>query len=259
MSVRNFIDLKGKRGLIIGIANKDSIAYGCASVLHNASAEIVVTYLNDKAKSFVQPLADELNAAACLPCDVTKSEELEEVFNWISTNWGNLDYVIHSIAFSRLEDLHTSVENCSREGFHVALDITCYSFLQIVRLASRLMKNGGTIITMTYAAGSQRAAKNYGIMGIAKAALESAVRYTACTMAKDNIKIHAISPGPVKTRAASGILDFNLLLNNAMGQSPMKRLVRQDEIGQLAAFLISDACSGMTGQVIFVDTGNNLI
>lgn len=256
------IDLKGKRGVVLGVANEHSVAYGCAHALCSAGAKIVMTYQNEKAKRFVEPLVPQLadNVAALLPCDVTQPGQLEEIFAWVQNNWGSLDFIVHSIAFSKQEDLHGSVMNCSADGFGFAMDISCHSFLRMAKLAAPLMteESGGVMLAMTYY-GAEKVVENYNIMGPVKAALESSSRYLANDLAPKNIRVFCLSPGPLPTRAGSGIKDFTSLMTKAQTVSPMKRLVSISEVGNLATFLISDGSSGMTGQTIYVDGGYNIV
>src|SRR6516164_1832231 len=200
--------LDGKKGLVVGIANDQSIAWGCAKAFRALGAELAVTYLNDKAKVYVDPLAQALEAPIVLPLDVRTPGQMEAVFERISKEWGRLDFAVHSIAFSPKDTLRGRVVDVPREGFLTTLDISCWSFIRMAHLAEPLMPNGGTLFTMTYY-GSQTVVENYNIMGVAKAALESAVRYIAAELGPKGIRVHAISPGPLATRAASGIPEFD--------------------------------------------------
>lgn len=251
MSLTN---LAGKRGLVVGIANEMSIAAGCAEAFRNAGAELAVTYLNEKAEPFVRPVADKLGAALFVPLDVRIPGQLEAVFERIEREWGKLDFVLHSIAFAPREDLHTSVVNCSAEGFAMAMDVSCHSFIRMAKLAVPLMKDGGSLMTVSFY-GADRVVENYNMMGPVKAALESSVRYLAADLAESRIRAYAISAGPVKTRAASGIDRFDALLDKVRERTPAHRLVGIEEIGQIAAFLASDAGAPMTGSVIYADGG----
>lgn len=251
MSLTN---LAGKRGLVVGIANEMSIAAGCAEAFRAAGAELAVTYLNEKAEPFVRPVAEKLGAALLVPLDVRIPGQMEAVFDRIEREWGKLDFVLHSIAFAPREDLHTSVVNCSAEGFAMAMDVSCHSFIRMAKLAVPLMKDGGSLMTVSFY-GADRVVENYNMMGPVKAALESSVRYLAADLAESRIRAHAISAGPVKTRAASGIDRFDALLDKVRERTPAHRLVGIDEIGQIAAFLASDAGAPMTGSVIYADGG----
>ena len=217
--------LDGKRGLIVGIANEDSIAWGCAKAFRAFGAELAVTYLNDKAKKYVEPLARVLEAQIMMPLDVRTDGQMEAVFERIAKDWGSLDFVVHSIAFSPKDALQGRVVDVSRDGFLTTMDVSCWTFIRMAHLAEPLMRKGGTLFTMTYY-GSQMVVKNYNIMGVAKAALESAVRYIAAELGPKAIRVHAISPGPLATRAASGIPEFDALLDKAKAKAPARSLVR---------------------------------
>ncbi|MDP3561823.1 MAG: enoyl-ACP reductase FabI [Legionellaceae bacterium] len=246
----------GLKGLIVGIANEHSIAWGCAKVLHKAGAELAVTYQNEKAKNYVQPLADVISAPIFMPFDVTNTLQLDELFQTIKSTWGKLDFIIHSIAFAPKEDLHGRVVDCSRDGFIMAMDISCHSLIRLAKAAEPLMSNGGSIITMSYY-GADKVVRNYNLMGPVKAALESSVRYLAMELGNKNIRINALSPGPIKTRAASGLVGFDELMKKAAHEAPLNQLVTIEEIGETACFLISKANS-ITGQVIYIDGGYNI-
>jgi len=248
------VDLNGKRGLVVGIANEHSIAAGCATAFHHAGAELAVTYLNEKALPFVQPVADAVGAKIVAPCDVRIPGQLESVFDTITRDWGRLDFLLHSIAFAPREDLQTNVVNCSAEGFALAMDVSCHSFIRMAKLAVPLMKDGGSLLTVTFY-GSERVVQNYNLMGPVKAALESTVRYIAADLADKRIRANAISAGPIKTRAASGIGRFDELLDEVRERTPGHHLVGIDDIGRIAAFLASDAGAPTNGSVVFADNG----
>lgn len=248
------VDLRGKRGLVAGIANDRSIAAGCAAAFRRAGAELAVTYLNEKAEPHVRPVAESLGASIFVPCDVRIQGQLEAVFRQIEKEWGRLDFLLHSIAFAPREDLHTSVINCSAEGFAMAMDVSCHSFMRMARLAAPLMHDGGCLLTVSFY-GADRVVENYNLMGPVKAALESSVRYIAADFAERRIRAHAISAGPVKTRAASGIARFDELLDEVRARTPARRLVSIEEIGRVAAFLASDAGAPLSGSVIYADNG----
>lgn len=250
--------LEGKRGLIAGIANENSIAWGCAKAFRGLGSELAVTYLNDKAKKYVEPLARELGAPIFEPLDVAVPGQLEAVFERIEKEWGRLDFVVHAIAFSPKDALGGRVVDVSREGFQVTMDISCWSFLRMAKLAEPLMTNGGTLFTMTYY-GSQMVVENYNIMGVAKAALECTVRYLAAELGPKGIRVHAISPGPLATRAASGIPHFDEMLDRAREKAPARKLVSIDDVGVATAFLAHDAAKLMTGQTLYVDGGYHII
>lgn len=248
------VDLAGKRGLVVGIANEDSIAAGCARAFRAAGAELMVSYLNDKAEPHVRSVAADLSAELVGPCDVRVTGQLESVFARLSDRWGRLDFLLHSIAFAPREDLHTDLINCSAEGFAVAMDVSCHSFIRMARMALPLMRDGGCLMTMSFY-GADKVVENYNLMGPVKAALESSVRYLAADLAEKNVRVHAISTGPVKTRAASGIEHFDELLDEVRERTPAQRLVDIDEIGRVAAFLASDAAAPLTGSVTYADGG----
>ena len=250
--------LEGKKGLIVGIANDRSIAWGCARAFRALGAELAVTYLNDKAKKFVEPLARELQAPILMPLDVGQSGQMEAVFARIKKEWGQLDFLVHSIAFSPKEALGGRVTDVARDGFLATMDVSCWTFMRMAHLAEPLMKNGGTLFTMTYY-GSQMVVKNYNIMGVAKAALECAVRYMAAELGPKGIRVHAISPGPLATRAASGIPEFDQLLDKARAKAPARSLVSIDDVGVATAFLAHDAAKLITGETLYVDGGYHIM
>jgi enoyl-[acyl-carrier protein] reductase I len=250
--------LEGKRGLIVGIANDQSIAWGCAKAFRALGAELAVTYLNDKAKKYVEPLASELEAPIVMPLDVRTEGQMEAVFERIKKDWGRLDFLVHSIAFSPKEALGGRVVDVPRDGFLTTMDVSCWTFMRMAHLAEPLMKKGGTMFTMTYY-GSQMVVKNYNIMGVAKAALECAVRYMAAELGPKGIRVHAISPGPLATRAASGIPEFDALLDKAKAKAPARSLVSIDDVGVATAFLAHDAARLITGETLYIDGGYHII
>jgi enoyl-[acyl-carrier protein] reductase I len=252
----NAWSLKGRKGLIIGIANEQSIAYGCAEACHTLGADLAITYLNEKTKSYVNPLAERLSAKLVLPLNVENSEEMDSCFAIIKDQWGTLDFLIHSIAFAQKEDLHGRVIDSSREGFLRAMDVSCHSFLRLAKYAEPLLVEGSTLITMSYY-GAQKVIPNYGLMGIVKAALESSVRYVADELGPKGIRVHAVSPGPLKTRAASGIKDFDQLVKYAES-APLSGNLSVQSVGMATACLLLPASQGMTGSVTFVDHGLNI-
>lgn len=251
-------NLQGKKGLVVGIANAQSIAFGCARAFKMCGADVAVTYLNAKSEAHVRPLAEMIASPIIMQMDVEKSGELEAVFDEIQKQWGKLDFIVHSIAFAMKDDLHGRVTDCSREGFSRAMDISCHSFIRMAKLAEPLMADGGTMITMTYH-GADEVVNNYGIMGPVKAALQSATRYLSAELGPKGIRLHAISPGPLQTRAASGIHDFDKLMDDAKQRAPMHQLVSPDEVGALAAFLCSDLAKTMTGGTIHIDGGYHIV
>ncbi|MGA0596118.1 enoyl-ACP reductase FabI [Enterovirga sp. CN4-39] len=250
--------LLGKRALVLGVANEHSIAYGCAKVFRALGAELALTYLNDKAKPYVEPLARELDAPLFLPCDVSREGDLEAVFGGISERWGSLDIALHSIAFAPKADLQGKLLDSSSEGFKIAMDVSCHSFIRMARLAAPLMKDGGTLITMSYH-GAEKVVPNYNLMGPVKAALESAVRYLAFELGDRDIRVHAVSPGPLKTRAASGLKDFDVLLTEAVERSPIHELVDIDDVGLTTAFLATPFAARLTGMTVHVDGGLSIM
>jgi enoyl-[acyl-carrier protein] reductase I len=249
--------LEGKKGLIVGIANDQSIAWGCARAFRAFGAELAVTYLNDKARRFVEPLARVLEAPIFMPLDVQAPGQMEAVFERIAREWGGLDFVVHSIAFSPKAALQGRVVDVERDGFLTTLDVSCWTFIRMAHLAEPLMRKGGSLFTMTYY-GSQRVVKNYNIMGVAKAALESAVRYIAAELGPKGIRVHAISPGPLATRAASGIPEFDALLARAKARAPARSLVTIEDVGVTTAFLAHDAARHITGDTLYVDGGYHI-
>lgn len=251
-------DLAGKKGLVVGIANDQSIAHGCARAFRAAGAELALTYLNEKARRHVEPCAHELGADLFLPCDVREEGQLEAVFEAIRERWGRLDFVLHSIAFAPREDLHGRVVDASAAGFGLAMDVSCHSFIRMARLAEPLMEAGGTLLTVTFY-GSDRVVDRYNLMGPVKAALESSVRYLAAELGPKGIRAHALSPGPIRTRAASGIDRFDALLAAAAEKAPQHHLADIDDVGALARFLVSDAARRITGTVIPIDGGAHVM
>ena len=246
--------LVGKKILVVGIANRDSIAWGCARAFRAQGADLAVTWLNAKAEKYVAPLAEELGAEIAMPLDVTNPGEMEAVFDAISTRWGRLDSLLHSIAFSPKADLHGRVVDCSAEGFGLAMDISVHSFLRMIRHAEPLMRDGGCCLSVSFF-GSSRVVRHYNMMGPVKAALESASRYAAAELGEKGIRVHALSPGPLATRAASGIDNFEALLNEAATRAPTQCLATIEDVGAMAAFLASDEARNLTGGVHDIDGG----
>lgn len=252
------ISLNGKRGLVVGIANDQSIAYGCARAFRDWGAELAVTYLNEKAEPYVWPLAEGLGAPLILPCDVRKEGELERVFDAVRERWGTLDFLLHSIAYAPREDLHARVVDCSRDGFAVAMDVSCHSFIRMAKLAEPLMGGGGCLMTVSFY-GSEKVVEHYNMMGPVKAALESVVRYMAAELGGRGIRVHALSPGALATRAASGIDRFDELLRRTAERTPTHRLIGLDDIGPTAAFLASDAARQLNGLIVHIDGGYHVV
>jgi enoyl-[acyl-carrier protein] reductase I len=250
--------LQGCKALVVGIANEESIAYGCAKAFRSLGAELAITWLNDKARPHVEPLAREMEASITLPLDVSVPGQLEAVFDLIRTRWGKLDCLIHSIAFAPKEDLHGGLVDCSAAGFAKAMDVSCHSFIRMAKLAAPLMTDGGTLFAMSYY-GANRVVPNYNVMGPVKAALEAACRYLAYELGPRGIRVHAISPGPLKTRAASGIKDFELLLNAAARKAPLGELVDIMDVGYSCAYLATPLARRITGGTVYVDGGTNIV
>ena len=250
--------LTGHKALVVGIANDQSIAYGCAKAFRDAGAELAVTWLNDKARPHVEPLARALEAPITGALDVAVPGQLEAVFDQIRQRWGRLDILVHSIAFAPLEDLRGGLLDCSAEGFAKAMDISCHSFVRMARLAAPLMADGGTMFAMSYL-GANRVVPNYNVMGPVKAALEASCRYLAYELGPRRIRVHAISPGPLKTRAASGLKDFELLLNEATRKAPLGELVDIMDVGYACAYLATPFAHRITGGTVYVDGGTNII
>lgn len=252
------LDLSDKKGLIVGIADEHSIAYGCAEVFRRAGATLAVTYKNQKAETFVRPLAEKLDARLILPCDIRHEDEMQAVFTALHQQWGKLDFLLHSIAYAPKEDLHGRVTDCSREGFLTAMDISCHSFLRMAKFAEPLMTDGGSLLTVSYM-GSTEVVEHYGIMGPVKAALESAVCYIAAELGEKDIRVNALSPGAMPTRAASGIAHFDELLKKAEVKAPLHRRVDLKDVGHMAAFLVSDLARNITGGVHVIDAGYKMV
>ncbi len=249
--------LKGKKGLVLGISNDNSIAWACARAMHEAGATLGGTWLNDKARPYVEPLLQSVNAEIQLPLEVSNESQLEALFEEVTQRWGKLDFLLHSIAFAPKADLHGRVVDSSLEGFLQAMDISCHSFIRMARLAEPLMKDGGSLMTMSYL-GGQEVVPNYGIMGPVKAALESTVRYLAYELGEQGIRVNAISPGTIMTRAASGIASFDALVEENAQRAPMGA-VDIDDVGPLSVFLASDGSRAITGGNIYVDGGFNIL
>lgn len=250
--------LKGKRGLVVGVANGDSIAFGCAAKLRAFGADIALTYLNEKAKPHVAPLAQQIDAGLLLPLDVSQAGQMQAVFEEIRQTWGSIDFVIHSIAFAPRDDLHGRIVDCSQTGFLQAMQVSCHSFIEMAHHAEPLMNPGGALITMSYY-GADKVVNNYNLMGPVKAALESSVRYLAKELGEKDIRVFAVSPGPLRTRAASGIAHFDELIDMAVTRAPGRRLVDIAEVGRAVAFLVGGGASGMTGDVVYVDAGLHIM
>lgn len=250
-------DLKGKKGLILGLANANSIAWGCAKQAHAMGAQLVASCLNDKARAYVEPLTQALGIDL-QTCNIENPDELEIFIQHALQQLGQFDFVIHSIAWAPLQDLHGRVVDSSSAGFARAMDVSCHSFAALAQRCAPHMPAGGSMVTMSYL-GADEAVPHYGLMGPVKAALESLVRYMAMELGPQNIRVHAVSPGPILTRAASGIEDFDSLMQHNIRKAPLGRLVTLEEIANLSMFLCTDAASGMTGQTIYVDAGSHAV
>ena len=250
--------LKGKRGLVVGIANEHSIAAGCARAFRVAGAELAVTYANATSKPYVAPVAEALEASIFLPLDVRDEDQTSALFDAIKSEWGQLDFLLHSIAFCPKEDLHGRVSQCSKEGFALAMDISVHSLIRLTRRAVPLMPGGGSILTMSYY-GAEKVVDNYNIMGPVKSALEGTVRYLAAELGPKQIRVNALSPGPVQTRAGSGIAHFDELIDDAKRRAPEHSLVTLEDIGHVAAGLFSDLSAKVTGYITYVDGGYHVV
>ena len=250
--------LAGKKALVVGVANEDSIAYGCAKAFRSVGADLAVSWLNEKARRWVEPLACELEASITGELDVAVPGQLEALFDQIRAKWGRLDILVHSIAFAPKEDLQGGLLNCSAEGFAKAMDISCHSFVRMAKLAAPLMTEGGSMFAMSYL-GANRVVANYNVMGPVKAALEAVCRYLAYELGPQSIRVHAISPGPLKTRAGSGLKDFEILLNEAARKAPLGELVDIMDVGYTCAYLATPFARRVTGELVYVDGGANLI
>ena len=250
--------LNGSKAVVIGVANDQSIAWGCARALHAQGADVALTYLNEKAKPYVSKLADEIDAEIFMPLDVRDSEQTKALFDVIRTKWGKIDTLVHSVAFAPRDDLHGRVVDTSAEGFGLAMDISVHSFLRMIHMAEPLMERGGTCMTVSFL-GATRVVENYNIMGPVKAALEASVRYAAAELGPKGISVHALSPGPLKTRAASGLADFDALLNAAAERSPTHQLATIEDVGAYAAFLASREAFNVTGGIHPIDGGYSIV
>lgn len=250
--------LKGKRGLIVGVANEHSIAAGCAAAFSSAGAELAITYANEKSKPYITPVVKRVNAPLLLPLDVEIDGQMEAVFDTLTAEWGQLDFLLHSIAFCPKDDLHGPVSACSKEGFARAMDVSVHSLIRMTRLAQPLMKQGGSILTMSYY-GADKVVDHYNIMGPVKSALEGTVRYLAAELGPKQIRVNAISPGPLKTRAGSGIDHFDELIDAAQKRAPEQTLVTIEDVGHMATGLVSDLSRKVTGNIAFVDSGYHVL
>ena len=250
--------LKGKRVLIMGVANNRSIAWGIAKACSNNGADIILTYQGEAIKKRVIPLAEELSSAKVLECDVTDEKTIDDMFENIKNEWETIDFLVHAIAFSDKDELKGRYIETSKENFINTMNVSCYSLTSVAKKAEKLMSKGGSILTLTYY-GSEKVMPHYNVMGVAKSALETSVKYLAKDLGKENIRVNAISAGPIKTLAASGIGDFRYILKWNEYNSPLKRTVSIEEVGNAAVYLVSDLSSGVTGEVHHVDSGYNIV
>ncbi len=250
--------MKGKRGLIMGVANDKSIAWGISQQLHEQGAELAFTYQGDALKKRVEPLAQSIGSKIMLPCDVSNEESIDAVFQTLEKEWGGLDFVLHAIGFSDKDELKGKYVSTSRKNFNMTMDISCFSFTAVAQRAIPLMKNGGSLLTLTYG-GSMRVMPHYNVMGVAKAALEASVRYLAMDLGPQNIRVNALSAGPIRTLAAAGIGDFRYILKWNEYNSPLRRNVSLEDVGKSGLYLLSDLSSGVTGEIHYVDCGYNVI
>ncbi|MEP2948013.1 MAG: enoyl-ACP reductase FabI [Lentilitoribacter sp.] len=250
--------MKGKRGLIMGVANNRSIAYGIAKALSNAGAEVALTYQGDALKKRVEPIAEELGAIVAGDCDVSDPASIDAVFSKLEADWGKLDFLVHAIGFSDKNELTGRYVNTSHDNFMKTMDISVYSFTAVAQRAEKLMTDGGSMLTLTYY-GAERVMPHYNVMGVAKAALEASVRYLAVDLGGNKIRVNALSAGPIKTLAASGIGDFRYILKWNEYNSPLKRTVTIEEVGDSALYLLSDLSRGVTGEVHHVDSGYHVV
>ena len=256
--MESIFNLKNKKGIIFGIANEKSIAWGIADKLKDLGAELAFSYVNESIKKRVIPLAEKCNSSMVYECDVTNDESIDIFFNQISKEWGSLDFIVHSIAFSDKNELKGGYIDTSRENFINTMNVSCYSLTALCQRARLLMKNGGQILTLSYV-GAERVMPHYNIMGIAKSALETSVKYLAEDLGKENIRVNAISAGPIKTLAASGISDFRYILKWNEYNSPLRRSTSIEEVGKNSLYLLSNLSSGVTGEIIHVDCGYNIV
>jgi len=250
--------MNGKRGLVMGVANDKSLAWAIANLAHQSGAELAFTYQGEILEKRVRPLAESVNSTLILPCDVTNDAQLDAVFEAVKEKWGKLDFLIHAIAYADKEELSGQYCDTSRGNFSKSLDISCYSFTALCQRARHLMTEGGSCVTLSYY-GAEKVMPHYNVMGVAKAALEASVKYLAVDLGPQNIRVNAISAGPIKTLAASGIGDFRYILKWNQYNSPLKRNVTQEEVGGAGLYLISSLSSGVTGEIHHVDCGYNVV
>lgn len=250
--------LEGKKGIIFGVANDHSLAWYCAQQMHQQGAELAFTYQVDALERRLKPLAESVNSKFVERCDLSDDAQIEQIFAKLQKQWGKIDFVIHAVAFADKKELEGHYVDTSREGFRLALDVSAFTLTAVARYALPLMTDGGSIVTLTYY-GAEKVVPNYNVMGVAKAALEASVRYLAADVGSKNVRVNAISAGPVRTLAAMGISGFRDMLKNVADTAPLKRNVQAEEVGKTALFLASDLSSGITGEVIHVDCGYNVM
>ncbi|HXE03865.1 MAG TPA: enoyl-ACP reductase FabI [Methyloceanibacter sp.] len=250
--------MAGKRGIVFGVANNRSIAWGITKACYDQGAEIALTYQGDAIKKRVEPLAAEIGSKLVLPCDVTDEGSVEAVFKALGDSWGSIDFLVHAVAFSDKEELDGRYVDTSKDNFTQTLLVSCYSFTALAKRAERLMPNGGSLLTLSYY-GAEKVMPHYNVMGVAKAALEASVRYLAADLGKENIRVNAISAGPIKTLAASGIADFRYILKWNEYNSPLRRTVSIEDVGGGALYLLSDLGRGVTGEILHIDAGYHVV
>ena len=249
---------EGLKGLVVGLANDQSIAWGCVQAFKAMGADLAITYQTEKAKPYTEPLAQKVGAPIFMPLDVCNEEQLDARFAEIKAKWGKLDFMLHSVAYAPKDDLHGRVTDCSVNGFTMAMDISCHSLIRLTKRAEPLMTEGGSIMTMSFY-GAEKVIPNYNMMGPVKAALEASVRYLAYELGPKNIRVNAVSPGPIKTRAASGLGHFDSLMEQAASRAPLHQLVSIEQVGEAAAFLASKKSQHISGQTIYIDNGYNTL
>ena len=250
--------MAGKRGIVFGVANNRSIAWGITKACRDQGAEIALTYQGDALKKRVEPLAAEIGSKLVLPCDVTDEASVEGVFKALADSWGSIDFLVHAVAFSDKQELDGRYVDTSKDNFVQTLLVSCYSFTALAKRAERLMPNGGSLLTLSYY-GAEKVMPHYNVMGVAKAALEASVRYLAADLGKENIRVNAISAGPIKTLAASGIADFRYILRWNEYNSPLRRTVSIEDVGGGALYLLSDLSRGVTGEILHIDAGYHVV
>lgn len=250
--------LKGKRGLIMGVANERSLAWGIAKQAHAQGAELAFTFAGEALERRVKPLADSVGSSVVLPCDVTSDEDIARTFSDLEKEWGKLDFVVHAIAFSDKNELQGRYTDTSRENFKNTMDISCYSLVAVTKAAEPLLKDGGSVLTLSYY-GAEKVIANYNVMGVAKAALEASVRYLAADLGQNGIRVNALSAGPIKTLASSGVGGLKGIMGAYEEMSPLRRNVDQEDVGKNGVYLISDLSSGVTGETLYVDSGVNIM